>query len=88
MYVTHGDPRGHEFGKWRLASVRRLVESMRSTADGRAAFDLLSTEELPFSYAEGEEHRWYRVVESRAGARTRASVLFGVAPSRVSSCLW
>ena len=63
-----GDPRGHEFGKWRLASARRLVESMRSTADGRAAFDLLSTEELPFSYAEGEDHRWYRVVESRAGA--------------------
>ena len=68
VYVTYGDPRGHEFGKWRLASVRRLVESMRSTADGRAAFDLLSTEELPFSYAEGEDHRWYRVVESRAGA--------------------
>ena len=68
VYVTHGDPRGHEFGKWRLASARRLVESMRSTADGRAAFDLLSTEELPFSYAEGEDHRWYRVVESRAGA--------------------
>ena len=68
VYVTHGDPRGHEFGKWRLASVRRLVESMRSTADGRAAYDLLSTEELPFSYAEGEDHRWYRVVESRAGA--------------------
>ena len=69
VYVTHGDPRGHDFGKWRLASVRRLVESMRSTADGRAAFDLLSTQELPFSYAEGEEHRWYRVVESRAGAK-------------------
>ena len=68
VYVTRGDPRGHEFGKWRLASVRRLVEGMRSTADGRAALDLLSTEKLPFSYAEGEEHRWYRIFESRAGA--------------------
>ena len=69
VYVTHGDPRGHEFGKWRLASVRRLVESMRSTADGRAKLDLLSTEKLPFSYAEGEEHRWYRMFEPRAGAQ-------------------
>ena len=65
VYVTRGDPHGHECGKWRLASVRRLVESMRSTADGRAALDLLSAEELPFSYAEGEEHRWFRVFEPR-----------------------
>ena len=67
VYVTRGDPRGHEFGKWRLASVRRLVESMRSTADGRAALDLLSTEKLPFSYAKGEEHRWFCMFEPRAG---------------------
>ena len=67
VYVTRGDPHGHEFGKWRLASVRRLVESMRSTADGRAALDLLATERLPFVYAEGEEHRWFRVFELRAG---------------------
>ena len=67
VYVTRGDPRGHDFGKWRLASVRRLVESMRSTVDGRAALDLLSTEKLPFSYAEGEEYRWFRVFEPRAG---------------------
>ena len=65
VYVTRGDPHGHECGKWRLASVRRLVESMRSTADGRAALDLLSAEELPFSYAEGEGHRWFRVFEPR-----------------------
>ena len=65
--VTRGDPRGDEFGKWRLASVRRIVESMRSTADGRAAVDLLSTEKLPFSYAKGEEHRWFRTFERRAG---------------------
>ena len=69
VYVTYGDPRGHEFGKWRLASVRRLVESMRSTADGRAALDLFSTERLPFSYTEGEEHRWFRIFEPRAGTR-------------------
>ena len=69
VYVTHGDPRGHEFGKWRLASVRRLVESMRLTAHGRAALDLLSEEKLPFSYAEGEEPSWYRILEPRAGTR-------------------
>ena len=67
VYVTHGDARGHEFAKWRIASVRRLVDSMRSTADGRAALDLLSTETLPFSYAEGEENRWFRMFEPRAG---------------------
>ena len=69
VYVTYGDPRGHEFGKWRLASVRRVVERMRSTAQGCAALDLLSTEELPFRYAEREELSWFRVVEPRAGAR-------------------
>ena len=67
VYVTHGDPRGHKFGKWRIASVRRLVERMRSTVDGRAALDLLSTETLPFSYADGEEYRWFRMFETRAG---------------------
>ena len=68
VYVTHGDPRGQTFGKWRLASMKRLVESMRSTAGGAAALDLLSTEKLPFSYAEGEEPCWFRIFEPRAGA--------------------
>ena len=88
VYVTHGDPRGHEFGKWRIASVRRLVESMRSTVDGRAALDLLSTKTLPFSYAEGEEHRWFRMFETTCWNRARTPLLFAVAPSRMSSCLW
>ena len=75
VYVTHGDPHGLEFGEWRLASVRRLVSSMRSTAGGRAALAFLSTEELPFSYAEGEEHRWFRVFEPRAGTELGAALL-------------
>ena len=68
VLVTHGDPRGQKFGKWRLATVRRLGESMGSTAGGRAALELLSTEKLPFSYAAGEEPRWFYAFEPRGGA--------------------
>ena len=94
VYITRGDPRGQDFGKWRLASVRRLVESMRSTADGRAALDLLSTEKLPFSYAEGEGHRWFGVFEPRGGTelglryyspslRRGCQAVYGAMPMRI-----
>ena len=65
VYITRADPRGGDFGAWRLASVARVVASLRATNDGRASFDLLRREPLPFSYADGEAPRWFQVIEDR-----------------------
>jgi hypothetical protein len=63
VYITRPDPRGGDFGAWRLASVERVITALRTTDHGRAGFDLLSRERLPFSYADGEAPRWFHVVE-------------------------
>jgi hypothetical protein len=68
VYITRPDPRGGDFGAWRLASAARTITALRATDDGRAAFDLLSRERLPFSYADGEPPRWFLVLEPRPEA--------------------
>jgi hypothetical protein len=65
VYITRPDPRGGNFGAWRLASVARVISALRATAEGRTAFDLLSQEKFPFSYAEEEPPRWFPVLEPR-----------------------
>ena len=65
VYITRPDPRGGNFGAWRLASVVQVIGALRETDDGRAAYELLSREPLPFSYAEGEAPRWFNVIEHR-----------------------
>ena len=69
VLVTRPDPRGPEHGAWRLASVTRMIDALRSTPKGREAFDLLSTEKLPFSYTEDQEPVWYQVLEHRPNGR-------------------
>jgi hypothetical protein len=65
VYITRPDPRGGDFGAWRLASVERVIGALRGTEEGRASFDFLTQEQLPFSYADNEAPRWFRVIESR-----------------------
>lgn len=65
VYITRPDPRGGNFGAWRLASVARVISALRATAEGREAFDLLSQEKFPFSYAQEEPPRWFPVLEPR-----------------------
>jgi hypothetical protein len=69
VYITRPDPRGGNYGAWRLASVARVIAALHATDDGRAAFDLLSREQIPFSYSEGEEPRWFRVIEPGSDGR-------------------
>ena len=66
VYITRPDPRGGDFGAWRLASVARVIATLHATAEGRAVFDLLTRERLPFSYADGEPPRWFPVLEPRS----------------------
>ncbi|HEX2093040.1 MAG TPA: hypothetical protein VHG28_11585 [Longimicrobiaceae bacterium] len=63
VYITRPDPRGGNYGAWRLASVARVITALRATDEGRAAFGLLSQERMPFSYADGEEPRWFHIIE-------------------------
>jgi len=64
-YVTRADPRGGDFGAWRLASVARVVEALRASETGRAVLSFLTATALPFSYADGEEPRTFSVFEPR-----------------------
>jgi hypothetical protein len=43
--------------------------ALRDTREGLASFDLLTHETLPFSYADDESPRWFRVIETRADGR-------------------
>lgn len=69
VLVTRPDPRGGEFGAWRLASVDRILDELRASAEGEEAIDLLSRTALPFAYADGEPPSWFRVIEERPGGR-------------------
>ncbi len=64
VYITRPDPRGGNYGAWRLASVNRALERLQATDEGRLAFNLLRSERLPFSYAEGEPSRWFQVIQA------------------------
>jgi hypothetical protein len=64
VYITLPDPRGGNYGAWRLASVKRVLERIQSNDEGRLAFNLLCSERLPFSYTEGEPSRWFQVIQA------------------------
>ncbi|HEX9985605.1 MAG TPA: TauD/TfdA family dioxygenase [Thermoanaerobaculia bacterium] len=70
VYVTRPDPRGGNFGAWRLASVADVIATLHESVDGRAAFDFLSSTPLPFSYSDDERPRQFAVFECRAEGRT------------------
>lgn len=98
VYITRPDPRGGNFGAWRLASVARVIAALCASTEGRAAFDLLSQEKFPFSYAEEEPPRWFPVLESRPGGdiglrfylpsiRRGCHSAYGEIPQHVASAL-
>jgi hypothetical protein len=63
VYISRPDPRGGDYGAWRLASVNRVLEKLQASDKGRSAFNLLCSEHLPFSYSEGEPSRWFQVIQ-------------------------
>jgi hypothetical protein len=98
VYITRPDPRGGDFGAWRLASVARVIDVLRASRQGRASLDLLSQESLPFSYSDGEPPRWFRVIEMRQGGviglrfyrpslHRGCIAAYGEIPSRVAAAL-
>jgi len=64
VYITRPDPRGGDYGAWRLASVPRVLAALTATDEGCAAYELLTQERVPFSYSEDEEPRWFPVIET------------------------
>src|ERR1700683_5423049 len=98
VYITRPDPRGGDFGAWRLASVARVIDVLRASRQGRASLDLLTQEALPFSYADGEPPRWFKIIEMRRGGIVglrfyqpslhRGCIAeYGEIPSRVAAAL-
>jgi len=65
VYITRPDPRGGDYGAWRLASVEDVVTALGATEDGRAALGFLSSTPLPFSYSDDEDPRQFLVIEPR-----------------------
>jgi hypothetical protein len=98
VYITRPDPRGGDFGAWRLASVADVITTMHASSDGRAAFDFLGSAPLPFSYSDDESPRQFVVFEPRPEGRTgmrfylpsirRGCVaVYGEIPPRIESAL-
>jgi hypothetical protein len=98
VYITRPDPRGGEFGAWRLASVERVLAKLRATPEGREAFGMLRDELVPFSYADDEEPRRFRVIDSpiegRLGLRfylpsirRGCEAIYGEVPPRLEAAL-
>jgi hypothetical protein len=98
VYITRPDPRGGHYGAWRLASVERVLASLRTTSDGRSSLELLSSEAIPFAYADDEAPRWFKVIENRPNGRhglrfylpslRRGCIAaYGEVPSRIADAL-
>lgn len=85
VYVARADPAGEQAGSWRLASVGDVVDRLRRSAEGQAAFDLLREAPLPFSYADGGEVRWFSVFEDRGPAGALGMRFYE--PSIIRGCL-
>lgn len=69
VYITRPDPRGEEFGAWRLASVQKVISELRSTRAGDVAFQFLKETALPFAYANGDPPRWFPAIRKRSDER-------------------
>jgi hypothetical protein len=98
VYITRPDPRRGSAGAWRLASVERVIGALRATSDGRESLDLFREEPLPFSYADSEGPRWFRVIETRSeenlglrfylpSIRRGCIAAYGEVPVRVAAAL-
>jgi TfdA family taurine catabolism dioxygenase TauD len=98
FYITRADPRGGDFGAWRLASVARVIRALCASHKGRASFNLLSQELLPFSYADGEAPREFKVIETRSNGtlgirfyprsiRRGCIAEYGAVPPRITAAL-
>jgi len=98
VYITRPDPRGGDYGAWRLASVARVIEALRATDEGRAAVDLLIQEQIPFSYADGQEPQWFPILEPGSDGslglrfylpsiRRGCTTEYGEVPPRIESAL-
>lgn len=98
VYITRPDPRGGNYGAWRLASVARVVAELGSTKEGTGALELLAHEKLPFTYADGQQPRWFTVVEPRGegslglrfylpSIRRGCVAEYGEVPARIVSAL-
>jgi Taurine catabolism dioxygenase TauD, TfdA family len=70
VYITRPDPRGGDFGAWRLASVADVIATLHESTDGGAAFDFLSSTPLPFSYSDDESPSHFVAFEPRPEGRT------------------
>jgi hypothetical protein len=69
VYIARADPAGAQYGAWRLASVRKVVERLQGTAEGREVLTLLSNEALPYCYAEGQSPRWFTAAQTRGASK-------------------
>lgn len=98
VFVTRPDPRGGNYGAWRLASVAHVIEALRSTFEGEAVFDQLTQEPVPFSYADGDVPQWFSVIaaggEGRLGLRfylpsirRGCHAAYGAVPPRLAGAL-
>ncbi len=84
-FVIHTDPRGGCFGAWRLASVARVIATLRATDEGRTAFELLSRERAPVSVIQMEKpivgFLWFSLAPTEPWGSDFIFLPFGAAAS-------
>jgi hypothetical protein len=66
-YVDRQDPRGADFGAWRVASCDDVLAALRKTDEGRAAVAFFLETPVTFLLAEGGESPTHNVLEMRDG---------------------
>jgi hypothetical protein len=75
-YIDRPDPRGPQFGAWRVASCDDVFTRLRGSADGRRAIRFLRETPVPFLVSDAEKPVVFRAVEARSSAGGRLGLRF------------
>ncbi len=68
MASVVSSPERGSSGDWLVVGIDLLLKELLRSAQGRRAVALLERGELPFCFAQGEDIRWFRVLDAEAGA--------------------
>lgn len=64
-FIARADPRGADYGAWRVASVERVIQHLADTTSGREVLRGLMDTPVPFSFTRAGPRAFHRVLEPR-----------------------
>lgn len=75
-YLDRADPRGPQYGAWRVASCDRILEDLRRSSDGTDAIRFLTETALPYSFTGEGVPLFFRAIERRGPMFGRLAIRF------------